>query len=218
MEPLGVIIFATAMFITTFNLVIESITTIAAGGNEELYIGIVTLGIIGTTVLAKTILFVLCYSLRHVSVSAKALATDHRNDVISNTFGLAFAIAGQELWWAMDPLGALLIAVYLMRNWWITGKEQVEILSGKSADRMFLSRVTFMCWNHHPKIKQIDTVKAYYFSDAFLVQVDIVVDPDMTVRESHDIAESLQMRIEELDEVEQCFVHIDYETTHKPEH
>ena len=206
------------MFITTCNLVIESLATLAAGGNQDLYIGLVTLAIIGTTVFAKTILFVLCYSLRHLSASAKALATDHRNDVISNTFGLAFAIMGQEVNWTLDPIGALFIAAYLMRNWWLTGKEQVEILSGKSADQQFLSRVTFMCWNHHPKILQIDTVKAYYFSDAFLVQVDIVVDPNMSVRESHDIAESLQMRIEELDEVEQCFVHIDYETTHKPEH
>jgi divalent metal cation (Fe/Co/Zn/Cd) transporter len=206
------------MFITTFNLVIESIQTIAMGGNDDLAVPLTTLSIIATTVTVKTILFVLCYTYKDESTSASALATDHRNDVISNTFGLAFAIMGQEYFWAMDPIGALCIAAYLMRNWWNTGMEQVEILSGKAADQKFLSRVTFLCWNHHPKIQQIDTVKAYFFSDGFLVQIDIVVEPNMTVRESHDIAESLQMKVEELPEVDKCFVHIDYETSHKPEH
>jgi len=153
-----------------------------------------------------------------MSTSADALATDHRNDVVSNTFGLAFAILGQDIHWVLDPIGALLIACYLMRNWWITGAEQVVILSGKAADPPFLSLLTLICWNHHPKIRLIDTVKAYYFADGFLVQVDIVLDPEMTVRESHDIGESLQKKIEQLPQVNRCFVHIDYECDHKPEH
>lgn len=40
----------------------------------------------------------------------------------------------------------------------------------------------------------------------------------MTVREAHDIAESLEKNIETLSEVAICFVHIDFETSHKPEH
>ena len=217
-EPLGVIIFATAMFVATFNLVVEAVQTMADGGNDDLDITIVTLGIIAATVAAKVILFVFCYSLRSLSTSCDALAVDHRNDVISNTFGLAFAVMGQQVYWMLDPLGALLIAAYLMYNWWQTGAEQVGILSGKSASNAFISKVTYLCWNHHRKIMQIDTVKAYYVSDSFLVQVDIVLPAEMSVKESHDIAESLQFKIESLPEVERCFVHIDYETSHAPEH
>lgn len=40
----------------------------------------------------------------------------------------------------------------------------------------------------------------------------------MSLREAHDIGESLQMKIESLPMVERAFVHLDFETTHKPEH
>ena len=40
----------------------------------------------------------------------------------------------------------------------------------------------------------------------------------MPLSEAHDIGESLQKNIEELDEVERCWVHLDYEVDHQPEH
>ena len=41
---------------------------------------------------------------------------------------------------------------------------------------------------------------------------------NMTVSESHDIAEALQIKLERLPEIARAFVHIDFETTHVPEH
>ena len=40
----------------------------------------------------------------------------------------------------------------------------------------------------------------------------------MKLRRAHDIGESLQNRIEEMEDVERAFVHIDFETSHFPEH
>jgi DNA-directed RNA polymerase subunit L len=40
----------------------------------------------------------------------------------------------------------------------------------------------------------------------------------MLLREAHTIGELLQEKIEKLPEVERAFVHIDFESTHKPEH
>lgn len=41
---------------------------------------------------------------------------------------------------------------------------------------------------------------------------------DITLRESHDVAEELQIKLESLPGVERAYVHVDYETEHKPEH
>ena len=51
-----------------------------------------------------------------------------------------------------------------------------------------------------------------------LVEVDVVLPESMTLREAHDIGESLQMKIEALELTERCFVHLDYEWNHAPEH
>jgi hypothetical protein len=39
----------------------------------------------------------------------------------------------------------------------------------------------------------------------------------MPIREGHDIAINLQLKLESLPEVERAFVHIDYELEHKPD-
>jgi len=51
-----------------------------------------------------------------------------------------------------------------------------------------------------------------------MVQVDIELPEDMHLREAHDIGESLQYRLEDLTEVERAYVHLDFESTHRPEH
>lgn len=48
-----------------------------------------------------------------------------------------------------------------------------------------------------------------------MVEVHIVLDENMRLKEAHDISESLQNAIESLPEVERAFVHADYEFEHK---
>lgn len=70
--------------------------------------------------------------------------------------------------------------------------------------------------DHHKKIQLVDTVRAYHFGNNFLVEADIVLPAEMTLREAHDIAEPLQQKIEGLPNVERAFVHVDYECSHHP--
>ncbi len=72
--------------------------------------------------------------------------------------------------------------------------------------------LTWMAANHHPRIETVDTVRAYTFG----VEVHIQLSPSMPLREAHDIGESLQQKLESLDEVERAFVHLDFETLHSP--
>jgi divalent metal cation (Fe/Co/Zn/Cd) transporter len=71
---------------------------------------------------------------------------------------------------------------------------------------------------HDDKIKAIDTVRAYYSGPRLIVEVDIVMDADDTLKSTHDVAEELQIKLESLPNVERAYVHVDYETSHAPEH
>ena len=51
-----------------------------------------------------------------------------------------------------------------------------------------------------------------------IVEVDIVMDERKSLKETHDVAEGLQTKLESLPDVERCYVHVDYETSHAPEH
>ena len=47
-------------------------------------------------------------------------------------------------------------------------------------------------------------------------QVDIVLPEDMALRKAHNIAETLQRKIEQMNQIERAFVHADYEFHHTP--
>ena len=90
------------------------------------------------------------------------------------------------------------------------------MLTGYTAGPDFLSKVTWIALHHDPNITHIDTVQAYHSGHHFLVRVDIVLPEYMCLRETHDIGESLQRKLENIPEVERAFVHVDYEFSHKP--
>lgn len=71
---------------------------------------------------------------------------------------------------------------------------------------------------HHESVIGIDTVRAYHSGPRVVVEVDIVMDEHQTLKETHDVAEALQIKLESLPDVERCYVHVDYETSHAPEH
>lgn len=48
------------------------------------------------------------------------------------------------------------------------------------------------------------------------MELDIVMDPNTPLWKAHNISEQLQNKIEALPNVERAFVHVDYETSHRP--
>ena len=59
----------------------------------------------------------------------------------------------------LDPMAALLLAVWVTYFWSKMAYETVVSLVGVSAPPEFLSKLTFICWNHDPAIRVIDTVR-----------------------------------------------------------
>jgi len=69
---------------------------------------------------------------------------------------------------------------------------------------------------HSPSIIQVDTVRAYHSGPRLVVEVDIVMGRGDPLQLTHDVSEELQVTIESLPDVERAYVHVDYETSHKP--
>ena len=42
---------------------------------------------------------------------------DHYFDVVTNVVGLIAAILGDKFYWWIDPVGAVILAVYTITNW-----------------------------------------------------------------------------------------------------
>lgn len=217
MQPLGIIVFSCIMGTLGFQILIEGVQQLVGPDHthhlEDIY-GVI--GVMITVILVKFALYLFCR--RSASPAVQTYAQDHRNDVATNTVGLISAMLGDRLYFWIDPLGAILLAMYIIYNWAETALENIKAMVGVSAPPEFLTQLTYLAWNHHSEIVCIDTVRAYTFGPKYFVEVDVVLPEEMPLRRAHDIGESLQNTVEAMTEVERAFVHIDFETAHYPEH
>ncbi|KAE9594464.1 hypothetical protein Lal_00001245 [Lupinus albus] len=217
-QPVGIIIFAAIMATLGFQVLLTALEQLIENSpgekmTTEQLIWLYSIMIFATVV--KFILWLYCRSSGNKIV--RAFADDHHFDVVTNVVGLVAAILGDKFYWWIDPIGAILLAVYTITNWSRTVMENAISLVGQSAPPEFLQKLTYLVVRH-PQIKRVDTIRAYTFGVLYFVEVDIELPEDLPLKEAHAIGETLQVKLEKLPEVERAFVHLDFECEHKPEH
>lgn len=217
-QPVGIIIFAAVMATLGFQVFIQAVEQLVKNESPDkmtsdqlfwLY------AIMITATVVKLALWLYCRSSGNNIV--RAYAKDHYFDVVTNVVGLVAAILGDKFYWWIDPVGAIILALYTITNWSGTVLENAVSLVGQSAPPEYLQKLTYLVIRH-PQVKRIDTVRAYTFGVLYFVEVDIELPEDLPLKEAHAIGETLQIKLEKLPEVERAFVHLDFECEHKPEH
>ncbi|KAL1879072.1 hypothetical protein VTK73DRAFT_7398 [Phialemonium thermophilum] len=166
----------------------------------------------------KLALFFYTWSLKDKYSQIRILWQDHRNDLLINGFGILTSVGGSKLVWWIDPSGAIVLSVTVAAIWLRTAFAEFMLLVGVVASVEVQQLITYVCLTHSPAVRQIDTVRAYHSGPRLIAEVDIVMDQQETLQFTHDVAEELQIKLESLPDVERAYVHVDYETTHKPEH
>ena len=104
----------------------------------------------------------------------EAMAQDHINDCLSNVvavFALALARQDYRFWWA-DPVGALIISLYIMYSWFQTGSEEIEKIVGKAAGQEVLDKLNRIGATHHNDLT-VDCLRCYHFGERYLVEMEV---------------------------------------------
>ena len=78
--------------------------------------------------------------------------------------------------------------------------------------------VLYLTMRFAKTIKQIQGLQAYHAGDKLNVEVDIVLDASTSLKDSHDLSESLQYVLESVPIVDRAFVHADYASYNLPTH
>lgn len=220
LEPIGVLTCAALMGMASFEILKESVEQLVLD-REVIEGGPGSVWSMVGIVFAKLALLFLCKKSANGKNDAtlEALAQDHWNDALSNMVAAAallFALSSPRLWF-LDPVGAVVISLYIIFSWYSTGKEQIEQLTGKCAPEDFIKELHDLASNFDDRMV-VDVCRAYHFGPKFLVELEVVLPRDTLLFESHDLGMELQYEIEGREEVERCFVHIDYESRPYDEH
>lgn len=134
------------------------------------------------------------------SSSLKANAWHHRSDAISSIATVAGVglslIPGQE-WRIMDPLASIIIAVFIGISAVKISKPSINELLEKSLPHDQLEALK-------KEIRSVKGVIRYHSlrtrrnGHSYIVDVDIHVDPDISVKEGHEIATEVESRLHEV--------------------
>lgn len=187
-----------------------------------------------STVLIKAVCWLWCRLIKNSSV--QALAQDAMTDVIFNVFSIIFPLGTfpfqfnmplfadgvqvgfyANLWW-LDALGGLLLSFFVIINWAGTSAGHIKNLTGAAATADERNVLLYLTMRFAKTIKQIQGLQAYHAGDKLNVEVDIVLDEHTSLRDSHDLGESLQYVLESVPYVDRAFVHQDYAGWNLPTH
>ena len=217
LEPLGVLVFSVIMITSFFQVALEAINRLNGSDHRVVQLTPSAVAIMVTTVLVKGLCWLWCRLIRNSSV--QALAQDAVTDVIFNIFSIIFPLVGYYLnvWW-LDPLGGLILSAYVIISWSLTTRTHILNLTGRAASADERNILLYLTMRFAKSVRRIQGLVSYHVGDKLYVEVDIVLDETMSLRDSHDLGESLQYVLESVPGVERAFVHADYWDQNLPSH
>lgn len=217
LEPIGVLVFSVIMITSFFQVSLECFNRLTSGDHSIVQLGLPAILIMASTVLIKLGCWFWCRLIKNSSV--QALAQDALTDVVFNTFSIIFPVVGHYLgiWW-LDALGGLLLSLYVILNWSRTSSTHIRNLTGAAASAADRNILLYLTMRFARTIHGIQGLQAYHAGDKLNVEVDVVLDEGISLRDSHDLGESLQYVLESVPSVDRAFVHLDYARWNLPNH
>ncbi|MCR4891975.1 MAG: cation diffusion facilitator family transporter [Lachnospiraceae bacterium] len=148
------------------------------------------------------------YARKFNSSTLKAEAWHHRSDALTS-IGALIGIAGARMGVRiLDPLAGVVISFFILKTAFDIFKESVNRLVDHSwdADKEKIVREVAQ---GHEGVKSVDYLATRQFGRKVYIDLEIGVDKDKTLLESHGIAEAVHDRLEDrFPEVKHVMVHV----------
>ena len=142
-----------------------------------------------------------------------ANAWHHRSDALSSVAVLlgVTAVYVNPNWHLADAYAALVVTFFIVKVGlnltWLAFKE----LADTAPDEAIVARLTEDVRAVHG-VRQLHDLRARHSGTQIFVELHIVVDPELTVREGHDIAREVKARLlAKFTEVTRVIIHVDPE-------
>nr|AUG44401.1 hypothetical protein [uncultured bacterium]AUG44429.1 hypothetical protein [uncultured bacterium] len=142
------------------------------------------------------------------SPALMASAWHHRSDAFSSIGSLAGILGARLGYPVADPIASLVICFFIVKVSVDIFRDAISKLDDHSMDSKRLGEVKHII-EAQKGVVHLDNLKTRLAGNKAYVDVEIAVDPDLTVIEGHNIAENVHHAIENaFPEVKHCMVHV----------
>ena len=142
------------------------------------------------------------------SDALKADAWHHRSDALSSIGALIGIILSRLGFKFFDPLASVLISALIIKVSIEIFLESVDKLVDKSCDNEKVEKIKNVVLKEK-QVLAIDDIKTRIFANKIYVDIEIALDGNKTLNETHAIAEKVHDRVEkEFDDIKHIMVHV----------
>lgn len=143
------------------------------------------------------------------SISMEADAWHHRTDVFSS-IGTFVGILGARLGIpALDPIAGVIVSIFIIKVGVNLYMKSVRELVDESASEEIIKKIEEKT-KSIKGVRGIKSLKTRIFGNKIYVDLEILVDAYISVKEGHDISERVHDKLEEeIDDIKHCMVHIE---------
>lgn len=148
------------------------------------------------------------------SPSTIANAMDNRSDAFSSIAALIGIIGAKLKYPVLDPVAGIVVALFIFKMSYGIAMDAVGQIMDESVGEAKNQEVKMLALTVNG-VKNVHGIRVRRSGACFLVDLDIVVDPKITVQMAHDIGESVREMIRvHMDKVNDVRVHIDPSDLH----
>lgn len=211
LECVASVILAIVLFATGIGIGIDGIQKIAAGnyGDMEIPKKIALLAAIASIAVKEWMYWYTRAAAKKINSGAlMADAWHHRSDSLSS-IGAFIGILGARLGFpVLDPIASVVICIFIGKAALDIFKDAIDKMIDKSCDEQTIKKMERLVLSESG-VKGIDVLRTRMFGAKVYVDVEISVDENMMLKESHEIAEEVHEAIEKaFPQVKHCMVHV----------
>ena len=210
-ECVAAIVLAVILCITGLFIGHTAIEQLTAGNTREIMIpGLSALAAAMVSILSKEGMYWYTrhYAKRLDSGALMADAWHHRSDALSSV-GALIGIAGARMGLvALDQIASLVICVFILKAAYDIFRDAIDKMVDRSCDEA-LEREISQCAAEQDNVLGVDLIHTRVFGNRIYVDIEICVNGDSTLVESHEIAERVHDAIEKrFSQVKHIMVHV----------
>ncbi len=211
MECVAAIVLAMILFITGLGIGVDATKKILSGNYDDLVVpGMLALIAAIISIVAKEVMY---WYTRHYAkkLDSGALMADawhHRSDALSSV-GAFIGIAGARLGYpVMDAIASLVIFFFIIRAAYDIFMDAIDKMVDRSCTEEVEKEIR-ECVMENQRVLGIDLLQTRIFGNKIYVDLEIVVDGEMSLKGAHIIAEDVHDKIEQrFDKVKHIMVHV----------
>lgn len=142
------------------------------------------------------------------SPTLNTTAKDNLSDVLTSTAAFIGVLGSNFIHPLADPIAGFIVALWIFRQAFLAGKENLGFLTGKSADpedvKAFIAAAEEI-----PGVLRVHHIMTDYVGPRLMLDLHINVEGTKTLIESHEISDKVIRRLEEFPDVDRAYVHVE---------